>query len=83
MEGFDPKLQEMNAKIDAIWKSVEKTRKYHLVTMWLTIVFLVVPLVAAMFVLPMFLTSYVGSYDTASLDPESKGQIELLQSLLE
>ncbi len=83
MDGSEQKLQEMDAKIDAIWKSVEKTRKNHLITMWITITFLVLPLLATVFVLPMFLNSYVGSLDAESFDSSTQEQIELLKGLLE
>ena len=58
------KMVEIEKKIDAIYVSVEKTRKYFLWSMILTIVFLVLPLVALVFVIPMFMSSYIGNITT-------------------
>lgn len=53
------KLEEQSAKIDAILESVEKTRKYFLVTMWITILVIVIPSIGLIFVIPAFLNSYL------------------------
>ncbi len=53
------KLEEQNAKIDAILDSVEKTRKYFLTTMWVTILVIAIPMIGLFFVIPQFLNSYV------------------------
>jgi len=53
------KLEEQNAKIDAILESVEKTRKYFLTTMWVTIAVIVIPMIGLFFVIPQFLNSYL------------------------
>lgn len=57
------KLAENSEKIDKIYKSVEKTRKYFFWTMVITIVVFVVPLIALMFVLPTFLKTYLGAFN--------------------
>ena len=57
------KFKEQDAKLDAIWKSVEKTRKYFLVVIWVTVVLFVLPLIGFIFVIPSFLDSYLGSLD--------------------
>jgi len=67
-DNANQKLLELETKIDAIWKSVEKTRMYFQVTMWVTIFFLVVPLIGAVFILPMFLNSYLGSMGLSQLE---------------
>jgi len=54
------KLNELEQKIDAVYTSVEKTRKYLLVIMWITIILFVLPLVAMIFVIPAFLNNYIG-----------------------
>lgn len=46
------KLQEQEQKIDKMYKSIESMRKYFLWTNILTIVFFVIPLIAAIFLLP-------------------------------
>lgn len=56
------KLEEQNTKIDLILNSVEKTRKYFLVTMWITIIVIVLPMIGLFFVIPQFLSSYLGVF---------------------
>jgi hypothetical protein len=55
------KIEELDKKIDAIYKSVEKTRKYFLWTLILSVAFFVLPLIALMFVIPSFLQNYIGN----------------------
>lgn len=47
-------------RLKKIHESVEKTRKYFLVTMIFSIVVFILPLIAAAFIVPMFLDSYLG-----------------------
>ncbi len=54
------KINTLEAKIDAIYVSVEKTRKYFLWTMIITIVLFVVPLIGLVFVIPAFVNNYIG-----------------------
>lgn len=56
-------ILDQQAKIDKIYISVEKTRKYLFWTMVATIVFFVLPLLA----MALFLPSLIGSY-TATLE---------------
>ena len=55
------KLDEQGAKIDAIYKSVEKTRKYFLVIIWITIIAFVLPLIGLAFAIPSFLSTYTSA----------------------
>lgn len=57
------RLEAQEAKLDAIVVSVEKTRKYLLISMWVTIVMLVLPLLIGIFVVPIFINSYVSSFE--------------------
>ncbi len=57
-ENIQKKLEEQDAKLDAIFKSVEKTRKYFLVMMWITILMMVLPAIGLMFVIPTFISTY-------------------------
>ncbi|MDD5050512.1 MAG: hypothetical protein PHV93_02090 [Candidatus Pacebacteria bacterium] len=50
------KLQEQDVKIDAIYKSVEKTRKYIMWTAIITIAVIVLPLIGLVFVIPSYLS---------------------------
>jgi hypothetical protein len=51
-------LEEQQKKLDAIYASVEKTRKYFLWTLIITIVLFVLPLIAMMFAIPSFINTY-------------------------
>ena len=57
------KFEELSKKIDAIYTSVEKTRKYFLVTMWITIILFVLPLLGLLVIVPIFLNSYVSALE--------------------
>ncbi len=52
------KLDEQTKKIDAIFVSVEKSRKYFLVTMWVTLLAIVLPMIGLGIFAPTFLESY-------------------------
>lgn len=54
------KLAEMEKKIDAIYVSVEKTRKYFLWTLIITVALFVLPLIGLVFAIPVFISSYTG-----------------------
>jgi len=51
------KLAQQDVKIEAIWKSVEKTRKYFLYTLIISIVMFVLPLIGLIIVIPIFLST--------------------------
>lgn len=53
--------ERLEAKIDAIYESVEKTRKYFLIVMWSTIAMVVLPLIGLIFAIPTFLEVYSSS----------------------
>ena len=53
------RLDAQDAKLERIWISVEKTRRYFLVSMWTTIILFVLPVIGLIVVIPMFLHSYV------------------------
>lgn len=57
------KIDEQGVKIDAIYKSVEKTRKYFLVIIWVSIIAFVLPLIGMAFILPAFINNYLGSLE--------------------
>ena len=57
----------LEQKIDQIYVSVEKTRKYFLWTMIITIVLFVLPLIGLLFVIPSFFSAYQ-TYDSSNLD---------------
>ncbi len=56
-EKIEKKLSEIEAKVDAVFASSEKMRKYFLWTLVITIVVIVGPLLILPFVIPAFLSS--------------------------
>jgi uncharacterized protein YqhQ len=57
------KIDEQDAKLNAIYESVEKIRKYFVVTMWVTVLVVVLPAIGLMFVIPVFINSYMSSLE--------------------
>ncbi len=53
-------LEGQDAKLNAIYVSVEKTRKYFKWTMIISIVVIVLPLIGLLFAIPAFLSTYSG-----------------------
>jgi type IV secretory pathway component VirB8 len=56
------KLEEQEKKINAIYISVEKTRKYIFWSFILSLVLFLLPLVGIIFAIPFFLKSLSTSY---------------------
>ena len=56
------KLTEQEKKIEAIYVSVEKTRKYFLWTLIISVGVVVLPLVGLMFAIPFFLSTLSSAY---------------------
>ncbi|HAR99691.1 MAG: hypothetical protein US57_C0006G0014 [Candidatus Moranbacteria bacterium GW2011_GWC2_37_73] len=56
------KLEEQQIKIDAMYVSVEKLRKYFLWTLIVTIVTVVVPLIILAIALPFMISTISGMY---------------------
>lgn len=61
------RLDEQSAKIDAVFKSVEKIRRHMLITAWVTIIVIVLPLIGLIFAIPAFLKSYMGALNGLGL----------------
>ena len=57
---LEQKIAEQDQKLDKIYASIEKMRKYFLWTMIITIATIVLPLLALVVILPWFL-SVIGS----------------------
>jgi len=51
-------LKKQDEKINAIYESVEKTRKYILIVTIATIVAFVLPLIGLLFAIPSFISTY-------------------------
>ncbi len=54
------KIQAQEEKLDKIWRSVEKTRKYFLWTLIATLVTFVLPLIILLAALPKIISVYTG-----------------------
>jgi type II secretory pathway component PulF len=52
------KMEEQDKKLQEIHRSVEKMRKYFLWTIIISVVFIVLPLIALVFIIPQFLNSF-------------------------
>jgi len=52
------KLKEMEEKLDKVFKSTERTRKYILWMFILSMLVIVLPLIGLIFVIPQFLSLY-------------------------
>jgi type IV secretory pathway component VirB8 len=63
MEEVLKKIAEQQEKIDAIYVSVEKTRKYFMWTLIITVATVVLPLVAILVMLPFLLNSMSSLYN--------------------
>jgi len=61
---LEKRLDDLEKKIDAIYISVEKTRKYLLWTAIVTIAVVVLPLIGLLFAIPSFLANYTTTLDT-------------------
>ena len=58
-------LAEQSAKIDALYISVEKTRKYFLITMWVTVLAIILPILGVLVIGPSFVNSYTQMLEVA------------------
>lgn len=58
------KIEEQNSKIEAIFASVEKTRKYFLVIVWVTVIAVVVPMIGLAVAIPKFINTYTSALGT-------------------
>jgi type IV secretory pathway component VirB8 len=63
---LDARFTALEEKINSIYISVEKTRKYFLWTLITSVVLFVLPVIGIALVLPSFMTNYVGSIDSLS-----------------
>lgn len=56
------RLDQIEQKINATYSSAEKTRKYFKWTLIVTLIFLLLPLIASIFVVPLFMNAMSGLY---------------------
>ncbi|HSE35415.1 MAG TPA: hypothetical protein VLB83_04810 [Candidatus Paceibacterota bacterium] len=62
-EEIAEKLSVLEKKIDAVYVSAEKTRRYFLISMIGGALAFLLPLIALAFVIPFFLSNYLGSLE--------------------
>lgn len=62
----EQRLAALEQKLDAIYISVEKTRKYFQWTLIISIVLFILPIIGLLFAIPAFLTNYVGTIQNLS-----------------
>lgn len=62
MDEILEKIKEQENKLDAIYKSVERMRKYFLWTLIITVATIVIPLIALIIILPWFLKVITSAY---------------------
>jgi hypothetical protein len=53
---------QQDAQLQEIYTSVEKTRKYFLWTLIATALFFILPLIAALFIIPAFISTLSSMY---------------------
>jgi hypothetical protein len=56
------KIEDQQQKLDAIYVSVERLRKYFKWTLIVTVLTIVLPLIALVFVLPWILSTLTSAY---------------------
>lgn len=56
------KFEEQDKKLDAIYKSVEKTRKYFLWTLIVSVATVVLPIIGLMIMIPWMLKALTSAY---------------------
>jgi hypothetical protein len=52
------KIDEQGVKIDAIYASVEKTRRYFLIVTWVTVFAVILPLIGLAIEIPNLINQY-------------------------
>lgn len=57
------KLKKLEEKTDKIYTSVEKTRKYFLTTMIITLLMIVLPILGMIFLFPRIIGLYTNIYN--------------------
>ncbi len=56
---LESRLAALEEKMDKVFISSEKTRKYFLWTMYITLALFILPLIGLLFAIPSFMTNYV------------------------
>ena len=67
MDDIIKRLDEQDRKLDAIYASAERTRKYLLWTLIITVAVIILPLIGLAFAIPSFLSIYTGMGSSESV----------------
>lgn len=67
MDEILEKIKEQDNKLDAIYKSIERMRKYFLWTLIVTIATIVLPLIGLIIIIPWFLKTMSSAYSGLGL----------------
>jgi len=62
MEKIEEDLIRLEEKIDAVYASMEKVKKYLLTTLIITVVTIVLPIIIALIMIPMALSTFGTMY---------------------
>lgn len=65
-EELQKRLLLLETKIDAIYRTTEKTRKYFLWTLIITLALVVLPAIGLVFAIPSFIETYSSLTDIAN-----------------
>jgi len=57
------KLEEQDIKLNAIFKTVEKIKKYFQIIMWVTIIMVGLPALGLLFAIPKFISNYTAALE--------------------
>lgn len=52
-------IEEQSAKLNEILLVIKKLKKYFLITMWVTVIMIVLPIIGLIIVIPIFMSTYV------------------------
>jgi hypothetical protein len=58
IKNLESKVIELTEKIDKVYVSVEKTRKYFVMIMWITVLGFILPLIGLVYALPSAMSTY-------------------------
>ncbi len=62
METIEDQMNRLEEKIDTMYVSIEKVRKYLLTTLIITIITILLPILIAILIVPTILKTFEGMY---------------------
>jgi hypothetical protein len=61
LQDIQKSISDNTTKLLEVQQSIEKMRKYFLITAWVTILVVIIPLLVLMLIGPSFVSTYTGS----------------------